>query len=230
MNITLNCVPATLPPPDADSDGVPDASDNCPTASNPGQADDDGDGIGNVCDTHDNRDYDSDGVFDTIDNCPWISNPGQADLDGDLQGDACDQDDDQDGNQDWLDNCPLVQGTNQGCPLPGSLFVTTGVVTVPAGQSVAVLCPAGYVLMNLAGSYSINFTGGSTSTSGTDYPERTGIRTENQSASGFLTGSLSIACFPAPPEILVSSGVVTVPPSGGGLNPSTTSGVRVVTC
>ena len=37
-------------PDDADLDGVPDNSDNCPTAANPNQTDADGDGIGNVCD------------------------------------------------------------------------------------------------------------------------------------------------------------------------------------
>ena len=36
--------------PDADGDGVPDATDNCPTTPNPDQADTDGDGIGDACD------------------------------------------------------------------------------------------------------------------------------------------------------------------------------------
>jgi hypothetical protein len=34
---------------DADGDGVPDALDNCPVVYNPGQEDNDGDGVGNVC-------------------------------------------------------------------------------------------------------------------------------------------------------------------------------------
>ncbi len=38
------------PSGDGDGDGVPDASDNCPTIANPGQADGDGDGIGDACD------------------------------------------------------------------------------------------------------------------------------------------------------------------------------------
>jgi hypothetical protein len=37
-------------PPDADGDGIPDATDNCPQAPNPDQTDADGDGIGDACD------------------------------------------------------------------------------------------------------------------------------------------------------------------------------------
>lgn len=85
---------------DQDADGFPDADgDNCPprlclsrglsieNCSNPGQEDDDGDGVGEACD-----------------NCPlslcmlgstprWgrrCSNPGQENHDGDAFGDACD--------------------------------------------------------------------------------------------------------------------------------------------
>ncbi len=39
---------------DPDNDGVSDCEDNCPSASNPDQADIDGDGIGNVCDIKNN--------------------------------------------------------------------------------------------------------------------------------------------------------------------------------
>ncbi|MGH3034323.1 MAG: transglycosylase domain-containing protein [Gaiellaceae bacterium] len=46
--------PTTTEPPapvDADGDGVPDPTDNCPTVPNPDQADSDGDGVGDACDT-----------------------------------------------------------------------------------------------------------------------------------------------------------------------------------
>ena len=43
---------APAPPvADADGDGVPDASDNCPAAANASQADADGDGVGDACET-----------------------------------------------------------------------------------------------------------------------------------------------------------------------------------
>jgi PKD repeat protein len=42
----------SAPITDADGDGIPDESDNCPAVANPDQADADGDGFGNVCDTN----------------------------------------------------------------------------------------------------------------------------------------------------------------------------------
>jgi hypothetical protein len=58
--------------PDADSDGVIDALDNCPPTYNPAQTDVDGDSVGDDCD-----------------NCPVDYNPTQADSDNDNIGDAC---------------------------------------------------------------------------------------------------------------------------------------------
>ncbi len=83
----------TTMPPDSDSDGVPDPSDNCPSIANADQLDTDADGIGDVCDSFPNdpdNDIDGDGVSGDIDNCPNVSNANQNDLDSDGTGDACD--------------------------------------------------------------------------------------------------------------------------------------------
>ncbi len=71
---------------DTDMDGVADTDDNCPLDANSDQADTDGDGIGDVCDS----DSDSDGIPDDLDNCPSTPNPDQSDVDGDGIGDVCD--------------------------------------------------------------------------------------------------------------------------------------------
>jgi photosystem II stability/assembly factor-like uncharacterized protein len=53
----------SLPPVDADGDGVPDASDNCTEVANPGQCDSNGDGYGNHCD----GDLDGSGLINFVD-------------------------------------------------------------------------------------------------------------------------------------------------------------------
>ena len=91
---------------DLDGDGVPNATDNCPCAANPNQADSDHDGIGDVCDNCPVRynplqeDTDDDGFGDGCDNCPSRYNPLQEDADGDHIGDSC-------------DNCPTVVNPRQ---------------------------------------------------------------------------------------------------------------------
>ena len=87
---------------DEDDDGVDDEVDNCPFLFNPDQGDNDGDGIGDLCDDDD----DNDGVLDVDDNCPLVVNSDQLDTDGDGQGDECDGDDDDDGVIDDDDLCP----------------------------------------------------------------------------------------------------------------------------
>jgi DNA-binding beta-propeller fold protein YncE len=73
---------------DIDGDGVEDSDDNCPSIPNPSQTDEDGDGIGDDCES----DFDNDGVIDDFDNCVEDSNPLQENIDGDSFGDACDED------------------------------------------------------------------------------------------------------------------------------------------
>jgi hypothetical protein len=106
-----------LNPDDDDSDGIPDAQDNCQLVDNPDQSDADQDDVGNVCDlicpvtpqgsvgidtdpfsptygcavAEDPNDDDGDGIDDTADNCPLVSNADQANGDGDSLGDACDE-------------------------------------------------------------------------------------------------------------------------------------------
>ena len=48
--ITITPTITATPLPDRDSDGVPDATDNCPDNWNPAQSDADGDHIGDMCD------------------------------------------------------------------------------------------------------------------------------------------------------------------------------------
>ena len=90
-------------PGDHGGPGNPSAQcdDNCPLVSNPDQADDNRDGVGNACTTNNlpfAQDSDADGVFDLIDNCVWVANPGQENTSGpgggtipDGIGDACEE-------------------------------------------------------------------------------------------------------------------------------------------
>jgi hypothetical protein len=111
---------------DTDNDGVPDFVDNCPLASNLGQANSDSDSYGDACDNcsdyenEDQNDTDGDGRGDVCDNCPNAANPNQIDSDNDVIGDICDicsndpendiDGDDVCGN---LDNCPDTANSDQ---------------------------------------------------------------------------------------------------------------------
>ncbi|GEM_PF-3556207 len=101
---------------DTDSDGVPDGEDNCPNTANTGQANTDGDEMGDLCDP----DMDNDSVENTLDNCPNGVNPDQLNADGDSFGNICDQcpqdkdnDIDEDGICGDVDNCPICPNLDQ---------------------------------------------------------------------------------------------------------------------
>lgn len=84
-NVSTCTFIVTVIAPDTDGDGVPDCRDNCPTTTNPDQADADSDGVGDAC-----SDRDADSVLDPVDNCPDTANADQLDSDNDGTGDACD--------------------------------------------------------------------------------------------------------------------------------------------
>jgi len=76
---------------DDDGDGITNATDNCVLVANSNQADADGDGLGDACETDlPTVDFDADGILDDVDNCLFVANPAQTDSDSDGFGDACD--------------------------------------------------------------------------------------------------------------------------------------------
>jgi len=92
---------------DTDFDSVADLDDNCPTISNAGQENMDGDTMGDVCDT----DADGDSYDDWFDDCigpavNWNQTTWSLDRDGDGCRDSDeDDDDDGDGILDGSDQC-----------------------------------------------------------------------------------------------------------------------------
>jgi hypothetical protein len=89
--------------PDGDGDGVPDEEDNCSATVNADQADQDGDGVGDVCDS----DVDGDGVANDVDACPGFDDG--IDGDGDGIPDGCD-DNNNDGPLGDLDGDRVLNG------------------------------------------------------------------------------------------------------------------------
>jgi outer membrane protein assembly factor BamB len=137
------------PPPDDDSDGIPNGADNCPSLSNPDQQDADADGIGDYC--NDDIDDDGDEWANNIDNCPQHSNPLQENADHDSFGDVCDpyprdadnlgaclaavdgykmslNDADNDGLINMYDQCP---GTNGGVVNTSGCSIQQFCATIP---------------------------------------------------------------------------------------------------
>ncbi|MBE9516520.1 MAG: thrombospondin type 3 repeat-containing protein, partial [Proteobacteria bacterium] len=116
---------------DYDSDGIEDAVDNCKYTWNPDQADNEGDGEGDACDTNDDWDLildvsdncplitnqlqidrDHDNIGDVCDYCEDVANTDQSDIDSDGLGDVCDIDKDGDGVT-TTDNCPANYNPSQ---------------------------------------------------------------------------------------------------------------------
>jgi len=125
---------------DSDGDGVPNGVDNCPSVPNPGQADANGDGVGDACPNLSDSDSDHDGIPDFLDNCPTTPNPDQQDVNANGVGDVCEgsPDVDSDGAPNSVDNCPFVPNSNQldadgngigdACQSPGQLHSTAAIL------------------------------------------------------------------------------------------------------
>ena len=103
---------------DTDGDGVGDTCDLCPLIHNPNQSTDDtdGDSLIDACDACPDdplNDADRDGICGDVDNCPMTANPDQSDLvHPNGWGDVCD-DPDGDGVFDFFDNCADDSNSDQ---------------------------------------------------------------------------------------------------------------------
>lgn len=112
---------------DSDGDGTTDVLDNCPAVSNPTQSDNDGDRLGDACDSDD----DNDGLSDTYEDSIGLDSTDASDALQDADGDgasnieefyagtnpnisdASSQDADVDSIADNLDNCPSIANADQ---------------------------------------------------------------------------------------------------------------------
>jgi hypothetical protein len=108
-SVLIDDVTVSVDALDTDSDGHPDSSDNCSSISNANQANNDGDSMGDACDTDD----DNDTVVDMTDNCDFDANVDQTDSDNDGIGDICDNDSDGDEVANDDDNCPVNANADQ---------------------------------------------------------------------------------------------------------------------
>lgn len=152
--------------PDDDADGIPESTDNCGAAANPGQEDADGDGVGDACDP----DRDGDEVANDTDNCLDAANPDQTDGDGDGQGDACDED----SGQDLVQRGPCAGATiNSRTPLSGGGEMIVGspmadVVSGTDGDDIFCGLGGNDVLTGLAGNDQIVGNAGDDTINGRD--------------------------------------------------------------
>ena len=84
---------------DADRDGRPNETDNCPSIPNPGW-----------------QDYDGDGVGDECDNCPEAANPNQSDSETELVSSSA--------HPEVRRTCPVRDGVGDACDGCPSIFDT----------------------------------------------------------------------------------------------------------
>lgn len=133
---------------DADSDGTPDSSDDCPDDAGKTEPGECGCGVAD-------DDTDGDGVLDCEDNCPLASNPFQEDGDHDGTGDACEQptggSGDDDDDSDVLNPPRDSDDGSGGSPLDADLPPTSNLFNCGGCGSLGVatyaLTLAGYGLL-----------------------------------------------------------------------------------
>lgn len=143
---------------DADGDGVPDATDNCPTVSNPDQRDSDGDGTGDACDSTpngnsggtpevcDGLDNDHNGVIDDNVTIPPVPNGTGACRSGQLVISSCNPGF-ADADQVFADGCEVNLNTDvHNCGAIGNNITLLPHANVACvnGHAVIVSCATGF--------------------------------------------------------------------------------------
>ena len=132
---------------DNDSDFIPSNSDNCPNHFNPDQLNNDGDNLGNACDSLPNGDDDGDGIDNASDNCINIENSNQANLDGDSKGDACDLDVDGDS---VIDTLEVAAGTDPNDPSDGDQAELNALEALGINKQVPAMGSIGLLALGLS--------------------------------------------------------------------------------